>query len=119
MQRSLQQSGKSDYPLLHDAKGKITMTEYGRLSYKLGRTYIADIKMTEKMQQTMREVADNRLDLTEELHQMRNIVADDIKTVKKNATRLNITIPDKQEVITGLWQEFLLQSNLHGAVIVD
>ena len=99
-----QQSGKSDYPLLHDAKGKITMTEYGRLSYKLTEgTHIADIKMTEKMQQTMREVADNRLDLTEELHQMRNIVADDI-TVKKNATRLNITIPDKQEVITGLWQ---------------
>ena len=81
------------------------MTEYGRLSYKLTEgTHIADIKMTEKMQQTMREVADNRLDLTEELHQMRNIVADDIKTVKKNATRLNITIPDKQEVITGLWQ---------------
>lgn len=100
-----QQSGKSDYPLLHDAKGKITMTEYGRLSYKLTEgTHIADIKMTEKMQQTMREVADNRLDLTEELHQMRNIVTDDIKTVKKNATRLNITIPDKQEVITGLWQ---------------
>ena len=81
------------------------MTEYGRLSYKLTEgTHIADIKMTEKMQQTMREVADNRLDLTEELHQMRNIVADDIKTVKKNATRLNITIPDKQEVITGLRQ---------------
>lgn len=100
-----QQSNKNNkYPLLHDTKGKITMTEYGRLSYQLTQgTHIADVKMTEKMQQTMREVASGRTDLAEELHKMKDIVAEDMKTMQENAARLNITISDKPEVITGLW----------------
>lgn len=75
----------SKYPLLIDTKGKITMTTYGEMSYHLlNDTHIGDVKLTENLQQQMREVAKGA-DADKFLDEIAELVKDDIETVKRNA----------------------------------
>ena len=75
----------SKYPLLIDKKGKITMTPYGEMSYKLLKdTHIGDVKLTEKLQDQMRQVAKGA-DADKFLDELEQLVIDDIQTVKNNA----------------------------------
>lgn len=77
---------KAKYPLLIDTKGKITMTQYGEMSYKLLKdTHIGDVKLTEKLQEQMRQVAKGA-DADKFLDEMERLVVDDIQTVKNNAS---------------------------------
>lgn len=77
---------KSKYPLLIDTKGKITMTEYGKKSYCLLKdTHIGDVKLTEKVQQQMRDV-ETGTDGNQYLDQIASLITDDIEIVKKNAS---------------------------------
>lgn len=76
----------SKYPLLVDTKGKITMTAYGEMSYKLLKdTHIGDVKLTERLQEQMRLVSGgaNAEDFLKEIEQL---IIDDINTVRKNAS---------------------------------
>ena len=76
---------KAKYPLLTDKKGKIDMTTYGAMSHTLLKgTHIADVKLTEKLQAQMREVAKGA-DAQEFLKQVSSLVTDDIEIVKKNS----------------------------------
>lgn len=76
---------KTKYPLLIDSKGKITMTPYGEMSYKLLKdTHIGDVKLTEKLQEQMRQVAKGA-DGDKFLDEMEQLIIEDIQTVKKNA----------------------------------
>ena len=77
------------FPLLIDTKGKITMSKYGEMSYHLLKnTHIGDVKLTENLQQQMRDVA-NGADSNVFLEEIKQLVIDDIKVVKKNASENN------------------------------
>lgn len=75
-------------PLLVDTKGKITMTKYGEMSYTLLEgTHIGNVKLTESLQEQMRNVAkgaepEKYLELVEKL------VAEDMAKVRENAKKL-------------------------------
>ncbi len=79
------------YPLLIDKKGKITMTPYGEMSYHLLKgTHIGDVKLTEQLQDQMRQVAKGA-DPDTFLNEMEQLVRDDIEQVKKNAKEAGFT----------------------------
>lgn len=83
----------SRFPLLIDTKGKITMTKNGEMSYKLLKdTHIGDVKLTESLQEQMREVAKGK-DPNKYLKEIEQLVLDDIETVKKNANEITILGP--------------------------
>lgn len=99
-----QKGNNNKYPLLQESKGKITMTSYGELSYKLTiGTKIADVKMTEAMQQAMRDVANGTADPDQRLHEMQDIVKHDIAVISENAKALHITVKEKPALIQGVW----------------
>lgn len=79
---------KTKYPLLIDTKGKITMTEYGEMSYKLLKdTHIGDVKLTENVQKQMKAVASGE-DADKYLEEIKTMILEDIVTVKNNAQSL-------------------------------
>lgn len=77
---------KSKNPLLAEAKGKISMTIYGDMSYKLlPNTHIGDVKLTEKVQQQMKDVACDFSKANTYLDQIQQLIIDDIEIVKNNS----------------------------------
>lgn len=76
----------SKYPLLiQDKKGKITMAPCGEESYRLLKgTHIGDVKLTERLQEQMRQVAKGA-NPDEYLKEIENLIEEDIETVKNNA----------------------------------
>ena len=79
------------YPLLIDKKGKITMTPYGEMSYHLLKgTHIGDVKLTEQLQDQMRQVAKGA-NPDAFLDEMEQLVLDDIKQVELNAKEAGFT----------------------------
>ena len=75
----------SKYPLLSEKKGRIDITEYGTMSYKLLKgTHIGDVKITEQLQNQMREVGKGQNPLPY-LEQISSYIIDDIKTVGENS----------------------------------
>lgn len=80
---------KGKYPLLIDTKGHITMTEYGDMSYKLLKnTHIGDVKLTENLQNQMKDVA-NGAEPDIYYDEISRFITEDIKVVKDNAKLLN------------------------------
>ena len=79
------------YPLLIDIKGKITMTDYGRLSYLLTKgTQISKVETTESVFNVIDEIGKGNLSLIENtLANLGNIVLSDIEIVKENAKHLD------------------------------
>lgn len=75
----------SKYPLLKDTRGKITMTEFGDMSYRLLRnTHIGDLKLTERVYAEMDGVADGSLKAADCLAKIRDYVSDDMKVMQGN-----------------------------------
>lgn len=75
----------SKYPLLKDTRGKITMTEFGDMSYRLLRnTHIGDLKLTERVYAEMDGVADGSLKAADCLAKIRDYVSDDMKVMQDN-----------------------------------
>lgn len=104
-------STKTAYPLLVDKRGKISMTEFGEMSYRLlPGTHIGSLKITEEMQSDMREIAAGKLNPDVCLHKMQQMVADDIETMKQNSVtmrkELGITERhfDDKEKVAGEWK---------------
>lgn len=106
---------KAKFPLLIDTKGKITMSEYGNMSYMLlPGTHIGNLKITEDLQADMRAIAAGQADPAECLAKMQRMVIDDMAIMEMNGERmrqkLNITMSEKaprpaKPKCTGLWSE--------------
>ena len=78
---------KASYPLLKDTRGKITMTDYGSMSYKLLKgTRIGDLKITEKLMQNMRSVGDGSMNENDCLGAVADMVIADRDTMLKNGS---------------------------------
>ena len=73
------------FPLLHDKKGKISMTELGEMSYQLlPGTHIGSLDITEKVMSDMREIAAGKKDPEVCLREVQKLVLEDIEVMKVN-----------------------------------
>lgn len=89
---------KQEYPLLREKKGKLSLSEYGDLSYKMiDGTKISDVKVTEQLFNIMEEVGKGNSDGNEIFSIMKQMVLFDIEVMKKNAEKLQITNIDYQK----------------------
>lgn len=78
-------SETAKFPLMKDTKGKLSMTQYGDMSYKLlPGTHIGSLNLTEQLMAEMRDIAAGKKDANTCLKAMRQLVLDDIQTMKKN-----------------------------------
>lgn len=103
-------SEKSKYPLLIEKKGKLSMSQYGDMSYILLRgTNIGNLKMTEQLMSDMRDIASGKLNPDDCLHKIQSLVIEDINTMKKNgiAMRKELGVMEyaEKEKYTGVWSE--------------
>ena len=77
------------YPLLKDTRGRISMTEYGDMSYRLlPNTHIGSLKITEDLQADMRGIVAGTVNPSERLMLMRQMVCDDIKAMETNGAAM-------------------------------
>lgn len=102
---------KAKYPLLKETKGKLSMTEYGDMSYQLlPGTHIGDLKITEQLMQDMRDVADGKLNPEVCLHAMQQMVRDDMVVMEQNGQKMRkavgITMATTQQAerYAGTWK---------------
>ncbi len=80
---------KSKCPLLCDKKGKITLTEYGKMSYGLlPDTNIGNIKITEQVMSEMKLISQGKANPAECLRKVRQLVIEDVETMKKNSVTM-------------------------------
>lgn len=78
-------SDTTKFPLMKDTKGKITLTQYGEMSYYLlPNTNIGSLDITERLMADMRDIAAGKKDPEECLHDIQRMVREDIITMKKN-----------------------------------
>lgn len=94
---------KSKYPLMKDAKGKITMTEFGTMSYKLlPDTHIGTLEITTHVFDDMAAIAKNQKNPDECLKEVAQFVRDDIETMRRNGEKmrkeLNIMSQNTEDV---------------------
>lgn len=101
---------KSKYPLMKDTKGKISMTEYGTMGYKLlPNTHIGTLEITKHVFDDMKEIAAGTKDPNECLLEVAKFVIDDIDVMKTNGINmrkeLGITMNDGSSVerAKGTW----------------
>lgn len=77
---------KAKFPLLAEARGKITLTEYGSMSHLLlGGTRIGDLSVTEGLMKDMAAVGRGEKSADEVLAQVAQWVREDIQTMSANA----------------------------------
>lgn len=101
---------KAKYPLLIDTKGKITMTQYGQMSYLLiQNTNIGNLQITEQLMKEMRDIAAGKANPDVCLHQMQRYVMEDLETMKKNGVTMRKELgimeqtQNQKERATGVW----------------
>ena len=99
---------KAKYPLLIEKKGKLSMTEYGEMSYLLLKdTHIGSIAITEQLMKDMRDIAAGKANPDECLSRVKQLVIDDIEIMKRNSIEmrkeLNIMEKTEKERYTGTW----------------
>lgn len=88
------------FPLLIENKGKLSMSKYGEMSFKLlPGTHIGDLKITEELQLDMKCIGSNEKNMDDCLHKMQQYVIDDIKVMKLNGSQL---VKKDQEVIRSI-----------------
>lgn len=82
-------SEKAKFPLLIEKKGKLTMSEFGEMSFGLLKdTHIGDLKITEQLMQDMRDIAAGKADPAACLHRMQQLVIDDMATMERNGENM-------------------------------
>lgn len=102
----------AEYPLLHDTKGKITMTQYGEMSYRLlPGTKIGDIKTTAALMQDMRDVGSGKKSQDEVLANVADMIREDLKimidngqTIENTSESANGAKYPQKEKYSGEWQ---------------
>lgn len=93
------------YPLLIDKKGKISMTQYGQMSYMmLPGTNIGSLDVTERLMTEMREIATGSKDPEVCLHDIQRMVMEDLEIMRKNGEIMRQTLKvGGGEKISGVW----------------
>lgn len=98
-------SGKT--ALLSDTKGKLDLTENGRMSYLLlPDTHIGRLDMSVELQQNMKLVEQNQIHSDVVLQEVARLVREDIVTMQKNAKSIGKVegMSDiKKEKVTGVY----------------
>lgn len=83
------QSAKNPYPLMVETRGKLSLTEFGEMGYRLlPGTHIGDLGVTEHVYQEMREVAEGKKSIDEVIGVVATWVTQDIETMKRNAEKM-------------------------------
>ena len=78
-------SDKVKYPLMEEKKGKLSMTSYGDMSYRLlPGTNIASLDVTARLQAEMKDVASGKRSFDECLHDIQRMIIEDIPVMQKN-----------------------------------
>lgn len=76
---------RSKYPLLIDNRGKIAMSSYGDMSYRLlPGTNIGSLQLTEQLQAEMRAISEGKMDSDACLHKIQEYVRQDVRTMEQN-----------------------------------
>lgn len=76
---------KTKFPILKDTKGKITMTQYGDMSYRLlPGTNIGSLEVTERLYSEMRDIAEGKKDPEACLRDIQRMIREDIITMSEN-----------------------------------
>lgn len=106
-------NAKDTSAIFKDTKGKIAMTDAGWMGYKLlPGTHIGDLKTTEKVMADMRAIAKGEADFDACLHEIQQMIRDDMEIMKQNSTtmrkEMNITMSDTsntqpKEKYEGTW----------------
>lgn len=77
------------FPLLVETRGKLSMSDYGQMSYLLlDKTNIGNLKMTEKLFQQMQNVGKGEADPNAFLDQMEELVMADLATMEANGKKI-------------------------------
>ena len=86
---------RSKDSLIKESRGKITLTEPGRMSYLLlPGTHIGSLEITEKVFSQMRDIADGKTTAEKCLPEIQQMVLDDIETMKSNLTKVKLEFPN-------------------------
>lgn len=89
-------------PLLKETRGKISLTEFGEMNYYLlPDTNIGNLQITEKLMQTMREIAKGSVDPEKELMNVARLVEEDKETMARNAKTLKEKMGDRMPEAKG------------------
>lgn len=79
--------------ILEEKRGKLSFAECGQMSYlMLKGTHIADLAITEHVEEEMRLVADGKLSEADGLHEIQAWIRDDIQTMTENAKSMQKTM---------------------------
>lgn len=80
---------KAKYPLLRESRGKLTMTDYGQMSFRiLDGTRIGDLSVTEHVYAQMREIEEGTQDADTALAVVAEWVREDLETMQRNAVQM-------------------------------
>lgn len=101
-------SASNKWPLMVDARGKTTLTEYGDMGYRLlPGTRIGDLGITEHVYAEMRAVAAGTRTVDDVTQVVSQWVAEDIVTMTRNAAvmrdELGLTVTQPREMVEGTW----------------
>lgn len=104
-------NARTKYPLLVEKKGKLSMAPNGEASYALlPGTHIGSLDLTEKVMKQMKEIYDGKTDGNQYLHDIQQMVRDDIAIMQANSKNIRIkgkggTIMagQQKEKYTGEW----------------
>ena len=96
-------NAKAKYPLLIEKKGKLSMSEFGEMSYLLlPNTHIGNLDITVSLMSDMKAIAKGEANPDELLAKVKQLILEDIDTMSKNGetmrNKLGITL--KQPVQT-------------------
>ena len=82
-------SAKAKYPLMKDTRGKISMTEFGNMSYMLlPGTHIGTLEITTHVFDDMEEIAKGKKDPDKCLAEVAGFVLDDIEAMCRNGEKM-------------------------------
>lgn len=93
------------FPLMKETKGKLSLTDYGWMSYwMLQDTNIGSLDMTKKLFDEMQEVRDGKKDPEVCLANVQDMLRRDIGVMRKNGEKMRAEMGVSQsEKCTGMW----------------
>ena len=91
------------YPLLIENKGKLSMSQFGQMSYILLQdTHIGSVKVTEQLMSDMRDVAAGQANADDVLHDIQQMIVDDRAVMLANKKYLpQDLVPTNQHRLVG------------------
>ena len=90
--------------LIKESKGKITLSEFGEMSYQiLPNTHIGSLELTEQVYREMKAIAEGTGDSDTYLKQIRQYILDDIKTMQENYQKMKADYADSKDMVNGIY----------------